>query len=97
MCANRIYVHESIYDEFVQKLAATVEKDLKVGDGIAPGTTQGPLINKKAVEKVHYIKILYNIKNSKILSLRVHMGMTAFCLWVHMGMTAKKKWSIGHM
>nr|XP_022301487.1 glutarate-semialdehyde dehydrogenase DavD-like isoform X1 [Crassostrea virginica] len=52
VCANRIYVHESIYDEFVQKLAATVEKDLKVGDGIAPGTTQGPLINKKAVEKI---------------------------------------------
>lgn len=59
MCANRIYVHESIYDEFVKKLAAAVEKDLKVGDGIAPGTTQGPLINKKAVEKVHYICTIF--------------------------------------
>lgn len=52
MCANRIYIHESIYDEFVQKFGATVEKELKMGDGAAPGTTQGPLINKKAVEKV---------------------------------------------
>lgn len=52
VCANRIYIHESIYDEFVQKFGATVEKELKMGDGAAPGTTQGPLINKKAVEKI---------------------------------------------
>ncbi|XP_062602225.1 glutarate-semialdehyde dehydrogenase-like [Saccostrea cucullata] len=52
VCANRIFVHESIYDEFVKKMAAVVEKDLKVGDGIDPATTQGPLINKKAVEKI---------------------------------------------
>ncbi|XP_048739146.1 succinate-semialdehyde dehydrogenase, mitochondrial-like isoform X2 [Ostrea edulis] len=52
VCANRIYVHESIFDEYVRKFAAVVEKDLKVGDGILPGTTQGPLINKKAVEKI---------------------------------------------
>lgn len=52
MCANRFYIHESIYDEFVQKFGATVEKELRMGDGTAPGTTQGPLINKKAVEKV---------------------------------------------
>lgn len=58
MCANRIYIHESIYDEFVQKFGATVEKELKMGDGAAPGTTQGPLINKKAVEKVGPYKLL---------------------------------------
>ncbi|XP_021360556.1 succinate-semialdehyde dehydrogenase, mitochondrial-like isoform X1 [Mizuhopecten yessoensis] len=52
VCANRILVQEGIYDEFVQKLAETMDKELKVGDGFEAGTTQGPLINSKAVDKV---------------------------------------------
>lgn len=44
----------AVYDEFVSKLAAAVEKQLssKVGDGFVSGMAQGPLINAKAVEKV---------------------------------------------
>ena len=49
--ANRFYVHDSIYDEFAEKLVAQVER-LVVGDGANPDTTMGPLINAKAVEKV---------------------------------------------
>jgi len=51
VCANRIYVQDSVYDAFAEKLAAAVGK-LKVGNGVEPGVTQGPLIEDKAVEKV---------------------------------------------
>ncbi|AGT07534.1 NAD-dependent succinate-semialdehyde dehydrogenase [Paracoccus aminophilus] len=51
VCANRIYVQASVYDAFAAKLATAVEK-LKVGDGMTPGVTTGPLINQAAVEKV---------------------------------------------
>jgi len=51
VCANRIYAQSGIHDAFVQKLAAAIG-ELKVGNGLEPGTTQGPLIDDKAVEKV---------------------------------------------
>ena len=51
VCANRIYVQESVYDSFVQKFAAKV-KGLKVGNGFEEGVVQGPLIEPAALEKV---------------------------------------------
>nr|WP_315225737.1 NAD-dependent succinate-semialdehyde dehydrogenase [uncultured Limnohabitans sp.] len=51
VCANRIYVQDAVYDEFVQKFAAKV-KALKVGNGFEDGVLQGPLIEDAAVEKV---------------------------------------------
>ena len=51
VCANRIYVQAGVYDAFADKLKAAVEK-LHVGDGLTEGTTTGPLINQKAVDKV---------------------------------------------
>ncbi len=51
VCANRIYVQDKVYDAFAEKLAAAV-KSLKVGRGTDEGVTQGPLINRAAVEKV---------------------------------------------
>ncbi|KDB09761.1 succinic semialdehyde dehydrogenase [Burkholderia sp. lig30] len=51
VCTNRFYVHEAVYDQFAQKLAAAVG-ELKVGRGTEPGVTQGPLINEAAVLKV---------------------------------------------
>ncbi|MGQ8707813.1 NAD-dependent succinate-semialdehyde dehydrogenase [Serratia sp. TSA_198.1] len=51
VCANRIYVQDGIYDRLVDKLVAAVEQ-LKVGDGSHEGTTQGPLIDQDAVDKV---------------------------------------------
>lgn len=52
ICANRILVQEKIYDEFASKFAAAVDEQLKVGNGMDASSTQGPLINEKAVEKV---------------------------------------------
>ncbi|MFC3001623.1 NADP-dependent succinate-semialdehyde dehydrogenase [Falsiroseomonas tokyonensis] len=51
VCANRILVQDGIFDAFTQKLKAAVEA-LKVGNGMEPGVTQGPLINADAVAKV---------------------------------------------
>ncbi|MEY4436463.1 MAG: hypothetical protein RL175_1418 [Pseudomonadota bacterium] len=51
VCANRIYVQDAVYDEFVQKFAAKV-KTLKVGNGFDEGVVQGPLIEDAAVQKV---------------------------------------------
>lgn len=51
VCANRLYVHDKVYDAFVDKLASAVGA-LKTGDGFAEGTTLGPLIDEKAVAKV---------------------------------------------
>lgn len=51
VCANRLYVHDKVYDAFVDKLATAVSA-LKIGDGLTEGTTLGPLIDEKAVAKV---------------------------------------------
>ncbi|MFP6851113.1 MAG: NADP-dependent succinate-semialdehyde dehydrogenase [Pseudomonas sp.] len=51
VCANRLYVHETVYDAFAGKLAAAVAK-LKVGHGVETGVTTGPLIDGNAVAKV---------------------------------------------
>jgi succinate-semialdehyde dehydrogenase/glutarate-semialdehyde dehydrogenase len=51
VCANRLLVQDGVYDEFARKLAAAVGR-LRVGDGLACVTDQGPLIDGKAVAKV---------------------------------------------
>ncbi len=51
VCANRLLVQDSVYDAFAAKLKAAVEQ-LKVGNGMEEGVTQGPLINADAVAKV---------------------------------------------
>ena len=51
VCANRIYVHEAIYDAFAEKLSAKIAQ-MKVGDGMNEGVTFGPLINEAALAKV---------------------------------------------
>jgi len=52
VCANRILVQRSIYPRFTARLLEAVAA-LKVGDGFAPDSTIGPLINSRAVEKVN--------------------------------------------
>ncbi len=51
VCANRILVQDGVYERFAEKLAAAVSA-LRVGPGVTPGTTIGPLINDAAVAKV---------------------------------------------
>jgi len=51
VCANRILVQDGVYDAFAAKFTEAVAA-LKVGNGIDPGVTQGPLINTEALDKV---------------------------------------------
>src|ERR1700730_16130871 len=51
VCANRLLVQAGVYDEFAGKLSEAVGK-LRVGDGLAGVTDQGPLIDAKAVAKI---------------------------------------------
>ncbi|WP_027794108.1 NAD-dependent succinate-semialdehyde dehydrogenase [Paraburkholderia acidipaludis] len=51
VCTNRFYVHDSVYDAFVGKLAAA-SRSIRVGNGFESDVTQGPLIDDAAVEKV---------------------------------------------
>src|SRR5437870_2904938 len=51
VCANRIYVQDSVYDSFAAKLTDKV-KGFKVGAGTEPGVVIGPLIDENGVKKV---------------------------------------------
>jgi succinate-semialdehyde dehydrogenase/glutarate-semialdehyde dehydrogenase len=51
VCANRLYVQDSVYDAFVAKLAEKAAQ-LKVGNGFEAGVNQGPLIDDQAIAKV---------------------------------------------
>lgn len=49
--ANRFLVHESVAEEFSEKLVAEFKK-LKLGNGMDEGVTCGPLIEPKALDSV---------------------------------------------
>ena len=51
VCANRVYVQDSIKNKFLDVFVKKVA-DLNVGNGMDEGVDIGPLINKKALEKV---------------------------------------------
>ena len=73
VCANRIYVQDGVYDEFVQKFAAKV-KAVKVGNGFEDGVSQGPLIEDAAVDKVVRHVADAVAKGGKILTGGKKMG-----------------------
>ena len=50
VCANRIFVHDSVHDAFVAGLSRRVA-ELRLGNGADEAVNQGPLINERAVEK----------------------------------------------
>ena len=51
VCANRIYVQDTVHDAFAEKLAAKV-RAFKVGRGTEPDVTIGPLIDEQGLAKV---------------------------------------------
>jgi aspartate-semialdehyde dehydrogenase len=50
LAANRIYIHESIYEAFSQQFAIRAAA-LKTGSGFNPDSDLGPLMNQSAVDK----------------------------------------------
>lgn len=75
VCANRILVHESVYDAFAQKLVTAVAR-LQPGDGLNKDSTQGPLIDDDAVKKVEEHVNDAKSKGAKVLTggQRHHLG-----------------------
>ena len=51
VCANRIYVHQDIYDGFCEGFTKAAAK-IQTGEGLDPATDQGPLIDEAALAKV---------------------------------------------
>ncbi len=51
VCANRFFIQDSVYDEFIDKFSQAVAK-LTLANGFDEEATQGPLINLAAIEKV---------------------------------------------
>ncbi|KAJ7985486.1 hypothetical protein DPEC_G00352530 [Dallia pectoralis] len=52
VCSNRFLVQNGIHDRFIEKLGKAMDAELRLGHGSDPNTTQGPLINVQAAEKV---------------------------------------------
>ncbi len=52
ICANRIFVHENIYDDFLNRFVEKT-KALKLGHGDDDKTDIGPMINRDGVEKAY--------------------------------------------
>ncbi|XP_052279043.1 succinate-semialdehyde dehydrogenase, mitochondrial-like [Dreissena polymorpha] len=69
VCANRFLVQEGIHDKFVEKLTASIKQDVKIGNGMESGVTQGPLINKRAVDKVDSF-----VEDARKQGANVHVG-----------------------
>lgn len=68
ICANRMLVQDSVYDAFVEKLAAKVKNGLILGSGIAQGTTMGPMIDDKAVDFMDTLVADATSKGAKIVT-----------------------------
>lgn len=51
VCANRIYVQDDVYDEFVEKFIVASQQ-LMVGRGDEDGVNIGPMISASAIDKV---------------------------------------------
>ncbi len=51
MCSSRLFIHENIHDEFVERMA-TMANTMKIGPGIDETTQIGPLISKEQKERV---------------------------------------------
>jgi succinate-semialdehyde dehydrogenase / glutarate-semialdehyde dehydrogenase len=53
VCADRFLVQRNIYEEFLEKLAQTMDRTIVVGNGLHPKTTMGPLISAQSRDRVH--------------------------------------------
>jgi succinate-semialdehyde dehydrogenase/glutarate-semialdehyde dehydrogenase len=68
VCANRLFVQDGVYDAFAAKLAQAVGM-LVPGPGLDAGSTQGPLIDDRAV-----LKVEEHISDALSLGARVVVG-----------------------
>jgi len=89
VCANRIYVHEAVIDDFADRLAARLS-GMSVGDGLDEGVDFGPLIDDAALAKVeeHVRDALAKGGKLRLGGARHELGGTYFQPTVITGATA---------
>src|SRR5699024_11740675 len=51
MCANRVFVHDSVYEAYAKRLTEKT-KELEVGNGLDENVDIGPIINQDGYEKI---------------------------------------------
>lgn len=92
VCANRIYVQDSVYDAFAAKFAEKI-KSLKVGYGVEDGVSLGPLIDQPALEKVeeHVSDAVSKGAEVKVGGKRHELGGTYFEPTLMTGVTRQMK------
>ncbi len=92
VCANRIYVQESIAEAFAEKLAAKAGS-LKLGRGTEAGVAMGPLIDDRAVAKMEEHVADALAKGGRLLvgGKRSSLGSTFFEPTVMAGVTQAMK------
>lgn len=67
VCTNRIFVHSTVADVFIEKLEKEISA-LKVADGFEEGAVIGPMINKQAVEKMDVLLADAKEKGAKVVA-----------------------------
>jgi succinate-semialdehyde dehydrogenase/glutarate-semialdehyde dehydrogenase len=65
--ANRFFVHRSVVGEFSEKFAKRMS-ELQVGNGARPGVQVGPLVEQKALDKVHSLVQDAVVKGARVLT-----------------------------
>lgn len=66
---NRFFVEADIFDKFVQKFVAKIQKDIKMGDGSKEDVTHGPLIKKSQLDMVSNL-----VQDAVQKGAKVHCG-----------------------
>jgi succinate-semialdehyde dehydrogenase / glutarate-semialdehyde dehydrogenase len=90
ICANRIYVQDGVYDQYLEKLVAAVTR-LTVGSGLDPAVKVGPLIDVPTIDKVerHVHDALDAGAELHVGGERHELGQTFFQPTVLTGVTAQ--------
>jgi succinate-semialdehyde dehydrogenase/glutarate-semialdehyde dehydrogenase len=66
--ANRFYVHEAVHDAFAEKFTEKMAA-LKMGDGLDPQVTLGPLVNADTRDKVAHF-----VEDATARGAKLHLG-----------------------
>lgn len=81
---KRIYVHESLFDEFVERFTAASES-LVVGNGLDPRSDLGPVINQSQLERVQRLVAGARSKGAKVASVGQKLDPDAWDRgWFHL-------------
>ncbi|MFN7927883.1 MAG: aldehyde dehydrogenase family protein [Blastocatellia bacterium] len=63
--SSRLVVHKKVYKKFVEKLTERT-KTLRIGNGLDESVDVGPVINKKAVEKIYNYILIGKQEGAKV-------------------------------